>query len=536
MKKFISIALAVVLAAVTLCSCGAQSETEGKTLTVSLISDITALDPAFAYDGPTISVMLQITEGILRLNADGSVSPQLAKDWEAVDPTTYVYNIRDDVCFSDGTPMTMEDVLFSLNRYRDENVASYLAWMYDNVESIEQTGDWQFTVKLYEPDATWQYVFSTAAGHVVKKEACEQAGENFGKPAALSAGLPTIGTGPYKIENWSVGSEINLVKNENYWDKAYAETDVDNIDFVVISDDTTRIQALTNGQIQLDTMLPAELVQTVRDGENTDVLLKDSTNFIMLAFNCEVAPFNDANVRRAIASVIDKKAIAEGIVGEVGEAATALPMGKLLYTAERESWESYAESQKGIEYSVENAKNYLAQSAYPEGFDCNLMVDEQSMNVSIALEIQSALKEIGINVNIDKVSQDELINCEFGGDILEDGTRNFEMGIFEWEADYSDMSGNIMGIFYSGFMGEGGTNVPSYSNPEVDALLESQQASIDPAERTKLLQQALDIVTDEVPIVPIAYTYYKIGYNTEIESGVDILTWAFYIKDIKLAD
>ena len=535
MKRIISFIIAAVMLTLTLASCGSAGAEE-KTLNISIISDITALDPAFAYDGPTISTILQITEGILRLNADGTISPQLAKDWEIVDELTYVYNIRDDVVFSDGTPMTMEDVLFSLNRYRDENVASYLAWMYDNVESIEQTGDWQFTVKLYEPDATWQYVFSTAAGHVIKKSACLEAGDDFGTPAAILIGRPIIGTGPYKVKSWSIGTEINLVKNENYWDKAYADTDVDNINFIVISEDSTRIQALTSGQIDLDTMLPSELISTVRDNDGTSVLLKDSTNFIMLAFNCEVAPFNDVNVRRAIASLIDKQSIASGIVGEAGEAATALPMGEMLYTSNVDSWRSYAKSQKGIEYSAENAKKYLAQSAYPDGFDCELMVDEQNMNVSIALEIQNALSEIGINVNVVRVSQDELINCEFGGDIKPDGTRNFQMGLFEWESDYSDMSGNILGIFYSGFLGEGGTNVPSYSNPEVDELLEQQLASIDPAERTKLLQQALDIITDEVPIVPIAYTYYKIGYSDRIESGIDILTWAFYIKDIKLAD
>ena len=532
MKKILSAVLALLIAALALTSCGQQGSSADKPLRISMISDITALDPAFAYDGPTISVILQVTEGILRLNADGSISPQLAKDWEAKDELTYVYNMRDDVCFSDGSPMTMDDVLYSLNRYRDENVASYLAWMYDNVESIEQTGDWQFTVKLFEPDATWQYVFSTAAGHVVKKSYCEEKGDDFGKPSGL-----IIGTGPYKVDEWVIGTEVKLSRNENYWDKTYADNEdvVDNVEFVVISDDTTRIQELTNGNIDMDTMLPAELIPTVRDAENTDVLLKDSTNFIMLAFNCEVAPFNDVNVRRAVASVVDKQSIASGIVGEVGEAATALPMGKMLYTYDPDGWESYAASQKGIEYSVENAKNYLAQSAYPDGFDCNLMVDEQNMNVSIALALQSALKEIGINVNIEKVSQDELINCEFGGDINPDGTRNFEMGLFEWESDYSDMSGNVMGIFYSGFMGEGGSNVPSYSNPEVDSLLESQQASIDPAEREKLLQQALDIITDEVPIVPIAYTYYKIGYNKAITDGVDILTWAFYVKDIRIA-
>ena len=535
MKRFLSLIIAVVMFALCLTSCGSAGAEEG-VLNVALISDITALDPAFAYDGPTISTILQITEGILRLNADGSISPQLASDWEMVDELTYVYNIRDDVVFSDGTPMTMEDVLFSLERYRDEEVGSYLAWMYENVDTIEQTGDWQFTVKLFEPDATWQYVFSTAAGHVVKKSACIEAGDTFGTPASILAGRPIIGTGPYKVKGWSIGTEINLVKNENYWDKAYADTDVEEINFIVISDDTTRIQALTNGQIDLDTMLPAELVPTVRNNDGTEVLLKDSTNFIMLAFNCEVAPFNDVNVRRAIAACIDKQAIATGIVGEVGTAATALPMGEKLYTFDADSWRNYAKTQTGIACDVEAAKAYLAQSQYPDGFECELMVDEQSMNVSIALAIQSALAEIGITANPVRVSQDELINVEFGGDLNPDGTRNFQMGIFEWESDYSDPSGNITGIFYSGFMGEGGSNVPSYADPAVDELLERQMVSTDEHERTELLQQALDIITQDVPIVPIAYTYYKIGYSDRIESGIDILTWAYYIKDIKLKD
>lgn len=528
MKRFLSLIIAIVMMSLCLVSCGTAGTDDG-VLNVALISDITALDPAFAYDGPTISTILQITEGILRLNADGSISPQLATDWEMVDELTYVYNIRDDVVFSDGTPMTMEDVLFSLERYRDEEVGSYLAWMYENVDTIEQTGDWQFTVKLYEADATWQYVFSTAAGHVVKKEHCESAGANFGTPTGL-----IIGTGPYKVDKWTVGTEINLSKNENYWDKAYADTDVEKINFVVISDDTTRIQALINGQIDLDTMLPSELISTVRDNATTDVLLKDSTNFIMLAMNCEIAPFNDVNVRRAIAACIDKQSIATGIVGEVGTAATALPMGEKLYTFDADSWRNYAKTQKGIEYDIEAAKAYLAQSAYPDGFECELMVDEQNMNVSIALAIQDALSQIGIKVNPVRVSQDELINVEFGGDLNADGTRNFEMGLFEWESDYSDPSGNISGIFYSGFMGEGGSNVPSYADETVDELIERQLMSTDEHERTQLLQQALDIITQDVPIVPIAYTYYKIGYSTRIESGIDILTWAYYIKDIKL--
>ena len=113
------------------------------TLNIALADEIVSLDPAYSYDNLTNQVVNQITQGLLYFDYSGQLQPQLCSSWEAKDATTYVYQIRDDVNFSDGTPMTMEDVLFSLNRHMDEEVASYLAWMYANVESIEQTGDWE---------------------------------------------------------------------------------------------------------------------------------------------------------------------------------------------------------------------------------------------------------------------------------------------------------------------------------------------------------------------------------------------------------
>ena len=117
----------------------------------------------------------------------------------------------------------------------------------------------------------------------------------------------------------------------------------------------------------------------------------------------------------------------------------------------------------------------------------------------------------------------------------ENGNHTFDMGIFEWEADWPDPSGNIMGIFNSAYMGEGGSNVPGYSNETVDELLNRQAASLDESERTQLLQQALDIIIDESPIVPISYMYYKMGLGEKIES-YDSVTWGSYFKTMKLAD
>lgn len=522
--------MAVVICLVLLlsaCSFGSQGSND-TTLTWQIVSDITALDPAFAYDGPTMSVMLQVSEGLLVLHPDGSLHPLLAESWEQTDDVTYVYEVRDDITFSDGSAMTMEDVLYSLNRYRDPEVASYLSWIYENVASIEQTGDWELTVKLNEPDACFQYAFATAAGHIVKKSYCEEQGENFGKASGS-----IIATGPYQVEQWQVGSSVTLVKNENYWDENYQDLKIDRIVFNVISEDTTRASALTSGQSDVDLSIPPALYEEIDSSDQVWIDTTPSTNIIFLGMNCEKEPFNDVNVRRAIASAINKESM-ESVIGHGGQVAGALPMSSSLFTFEKDSWEAFAQQQTGYAYDLEAAKNYLAQTDYADGFTVSLVVDEQAMQNSIALIIQQNLAELGIQVEIEKVSHDELIAIEFG-EVMDGDIRGYDMGLFEWESDWPDPSGNTMGIFNSKFIGEGGTNIPSYSNPQVDEYLNAQSVSSDEQERTELLQKALEIIVDEVPMLPIVYSDYCVALSNDIEA-FDFITWCSFVKDMEFAE
>lgn len=531
LKRFLALVMALCLTSACFSGCGSNSDSSEKAGTVisQMYSDIVALDPARMYDSATMTVLQQVTEGILAQQMDGSMKPFLCESWESTDDVTYVYHMRSDIVFSNGDPMTMDDVLFSMERHRDPEVASYLAWMYENVESITQTGDWEFTVKLYSPDATWQYVLGTAAGVVIQKSACLAAGENFGRtPEGL------VATGPYVVDSWTIGSEVKLSYNKNYWDPAYSAPDVKNIIFTVIPEDTTRASALMSGQTDVDLIVPGELMQTLIDSDKVEVRTKESGDFLFLSFNCSKAPFDDVNVRRAISSAIPKEDINSTIVGGVGEKAGSLPMSSYLYTFERESWEEYAKKVKSYDYNMEQAKSYLASSAYPDGFTVSLICDETGMNNSIALIIQQSLAELGITVNIEKMSYDEVICHEFGEYVDENGNHTYEMGLFEWEADWPDPSGNVMGIFNSAYIGEGGTNVPDYINENVDELLNAQSVIMDEKERTRLLQEALDIIVDECPIVPISYMYYKMGFGERVDPSFDCVTWGMYYKDMKL--
>ncbi|MDR1413136.1 MAG: ABC transporter substrate-binding protein, partial [Actinomycetes bacterium] len=284
------------------------------TLNVGLNGDIKSLDPVYAYDTTTIPVVVQAMQGLLKYGANDELEPNIAESWEEVDSTTWVYQIRSNVTFSDGNPMTMDDVLYSLERHRDEEVGSYLAWMYDHVESIEKTGDWELTVKLSEPDAFWRYTFATTAGHIVEKSVVEAAGNEYG---SVAKGI--IGTGPYKLEKWYNGQQISFTYDENYWNKEVeGEPDVKRVVFQIIAEDATRSLALASGQIDLDLAVTVENVEAVKNGDNTSLAEVASGGFSFVAFNCQKPPFDDVNVRKAIAAAIDMPALQENVLKEYG--------------------------------------------------------------------------------------------------------------------------------------------------------------------------------------------------------------------------
>ncbi len=497
--------------------------------TWALMSDIVSLDPTYAYDTTTNAVVNNITEGLLFIDENNELQPMLASSWEAVDSTTYVYEIRDDVNFSDGTPMTMEDVLFSLERNSADG--AYMAWTYANVDSIEQTGDWEITVHLTQPDALWQYTFSTTAGHIVSKAYYDAHSEDFG---TATGGV--MGTGPYKLDHWTNGSEIVLTANENYWDGGFT-FDFDKIVYNVIIEDTTRLTALHSGQVDFILDVPVAMLDQIED-ENTGLTMVDSFGIDFLSFNNEKEPFNDVNVRRAIAYAVDAAAIVDSIVGEAGAYSTGLVFGESLYSAPggADYWREVASTMDNYSYDMDKAKECLAASSVPNGFDCTLLVSELLSFNSIATYVQATLADLGINVTIEKHTTAEMITMQFGN-TLEDGIKAYDMGLFTWYADFPDASGNVYPLFLSSNAGEGGSNTSSYKNPELDKLLLAQSASVDDQERADILAEASELILDQVPFYVLDYCKIGIAYNKNVETYVNAsFVWNIMVKNFHYAD
>lgn len=512
-------------------SSAVSADSADTTLKWALDSDIVSLDPIYAYDTTTNLVVVQVVESLLYINPDGSVSPMLAKSWECVDDKTYVYEIRDDVTFSDGTPMTVDDVIFSMERNLGDGSDSYVAWMFDSVDSIEKTGDWEITVHLKNPDAFWQYVPATTGGAVISEAYYNEHKDNFG---TASGGI--LATGAYKFDHWTNGSEIVLTENENYWDNS-APVDFKTIDYTIISEDTTRIAALKTGQIDFSVNVSVDMISQLSDAENLTLDSVHAYRIDHLAFNTEKAPFNDVNVRKAIAYAIDAENLVNNIYGEYGQPGSGLLFGDALYTiGSADDWQKFADTLDNYSYNIEKAKECLAASAYPDGFDCRLAVSNISYYQSMAVYIQAALAEIGINVSVEQHTYDEMITIQFGNLLDADGYKDYDMGLFDWQADFPDPAGNVRPILISSNAGAGGSNTSSFKNADVDALFTKENNSVDEAERVDLIKQYSEIILDQVPVYVLCFSNQTFAVNKRFTADIGPLYfWDLTAKDFKLA-
>jgi peptide/nickel transport system substrate-binding protein len=180
------------------------------------------------------------------------------------------------------------------------------------------------------------------------------------------------------------------------------------------------------------------------------------------------------------------------------------------------------------------AKEYLSKSSVPNGFDCTLICNQDSIKNSIALSVQEALKALNINLKIEKVSADELISIQFGGR-MKNGKRDYDMILAMWESDFPDPSGNLTPLHLSTNAGQGGSNTAAYANPKVDSILNAQLTSGDPKQRIKLMQDAFNVINEEVPYVMVDYPKKILVINKRIDGYKINASWVYcmFFKDIK---
>jgi peptide/nickel transport system substrate-binding protein len=456
-------------------------------LTWSFDQVATNLDPIKAGDLPSEAAISSSVQGLVVYNAAGVIEPYLAESWSHPDPVTWVFNIRPGVRFWDGSVMTMEDVLYSINRLIHGS-GTIFGGLFGTVTSVKQTGAMQLTITLSSPNP--EFLGLANFLFVGQKAYTEAHNSSLGTPGSLG-----MFTGPYILDGYVPNESVTLTKFDGYWgQKGVAKK----VTFQFITDDNTRRLALESGQLDGGFNVPPTDITSWRQLSNINVVVKPNLQIGYLSMDVKQSPWSDVHVRRAVAHCVDQAGIVKSIMGGVPTAATSItPPGEWapVGLSANEALTSYQKFQ-AYPFDVSMAAAELKQSAFPHGFTAKFPVPPTPPYLSsIAQSIAQNLKQIGITLNIVNVQENEYEAGFFtsknntGIQILENGPT---------VDDPSDFPSIMLG---QASIVDGGWNTANYVNPRVQQLIAQESAAAKPADRVAPIMEMLDIASQDVPYV-----------------------------------
>jgi peptide/nickel transport system substrate-binding protein/oligopeptide transport system substrate-binding protein len=519
--KKIKITALAVAAALVLSGCGSSdSGSAGGTMTVAYQNDISTLDPAIGYDWQNWSIIKSLFSGLMDYEPGTSnLVPNLAAEAPEIsaDGKTFTFKLLTGVKFHNGREMTADDVKYSIERTVNPKTQSPGAGFfgmiagYDDVASgksetisgIEAVDASTVKFTLSRPDATFLHVMAINFSFVVPKEEVDKYGEDFGKNP--------VGTGAYKFTNWTLGQELVITKNPDYYKAGLPK--IDEIKFEVGVDPTVALARLKAGEIDLlgDSIPAASYVAESADEANKGLIIEGGqlqTGYVTL--NVKTKPFDNVKVRQALNHAINKDRIVQIINGRAVPANQPLPP----------SMPGYDKDYKGFGYDVAKAKALLAEAGLASGFTSELWTSNTDPNPRIAQAIQQDLAEIGVKVTIKSLAQANVI--EAGGN----GTAPMIWsGGMAWIADFPDASNFWGPILGCGGTGAGGWNWSKYCNKSLDAEATKADSMTNPKDadaRVALWKSIFTRANEEAPWIPI-FNEKRITMKSDRLGGADEL-------------
>ena len=496
LKKATAVALFASLTTVSV----AEQPTPGGSMTVTYKDDISTLDPAIGYDWQNWSMIKALFDGLMDYEPGTTeLIPDLAENYTVSDDgLVYTFKLRQGVKFHNGRTMTAADIKYSIERSVDPTTQSPGQGFFAAIKGFEELAagkagglsgitvpnDDTVIIELSRPDATFLQVLAINFAFVVPKEEVDRYGQDFGRNP--------VGTGGYKMTEWTLGQRVVFEKNSDYFRKGIPY--LDKVTFEVGQDPTVSLLRLQRGEIDVlgDPIPSAQFLQVKNDPANKDLIVEGGllhTGYVTM--NVTKPPFDKKAVRQAVNMAINKDRVLR-IVNNRGVAANQ-PLPPAM--------PGYDPNYKGYPYDPAKAKVLLAEAGYANGFTTELYVMNTDPNPRIAQAIQQDLSEIGIKAEVKSLAQSVVIAA--GGD----GTAPMIWsGGMAWIADYPDPSNFYGPILGCGGAVAGGWNWAKYCNKDLEARAAEADAMVDPAQadqrRDKWRQIFVDLM-DDAPWAPV---------------------------------
>jgi len=377
-----ALVFAIVLALIFTVVAGAADNSGKKlkdTLRIATWEDLKTMDPQASNMVSNWMVQLNIFNKLVYEDAEGEVHPRLATSWKFLDDLTLEMKLRDDVYFHDGGKFTAADVLFTIQRGKANSISASTFAPFDTDNTVI-VDPYTIRLKFKTPYAAVFNTLTTGRGSIVSKAAIEKMG------ADAYARSP-VGTGPYKLARWKSGTEIALVRNDNYWgEKAITK----NVIYTIIPEAANRVIELETGGVDAVFEVAANDVKRVQSMKGAHILMGDSSRYMTLTFSMKDQLLSNKDVRYALSYAIDKKSLVDAVY----EGTATVADGMYPPTV-------FAYKKKGVmPYDPVKAKELLAKAGYPNGFTMNFLIENREADIRLAEIIQNMWAAVGVKVKL----------------------------------------------------------------------------------------------------------------------------------------
>lgn len=495
-----------------LASCYSEKRSDKQIFHYNEFNGIASLDPAFAKSQSTMWPAHQLFNTLVEIDDSLHIIPSLAKSWDiSDDKTVYLFHLRTDVFFHDdpvftnrkGRKMVAADVVYSLNRIIDKQVASPGSWIFngkvDSIQPFLALNDSTFQLRLLRPYNPILGIISMQYCSIVPKEAVERYGTDFRRHP--------VGTGPFRFVDWEEGQALIFAKNEKYFETDSSGKRLPYLDGIKVSFyDSKATEFLLFRQKQLDFINDIEASfkdeiltkqGTLRKDWESKIVLQTSPylNIEYLGILVDSAnelvknsPMRLRKIRQAINYGFDRRKMVLYLRNSLGTPAESgfVPMGLPSFDTN---------AVKGYHYNPAKTKQLLAEAGYPGGKGLPVVkLLTIAIYADMANFIAKQLEESGIPVQVEVIQKALLLT------MTSSSTAAFFRG--SWIADYPDAE-NYLSVFYS--KNPAPPNYTRYKNPEFDKAFEKAIAETNDSLRYKLYQLADQIMMNDAPVVPLWY-------------------------------
>jgi len=424
----------------------------------------------------------QIYSGLVRSDPNGGsrLEPSLAQRWTvSPDGKTYTFTLRPNLKFSNGQPVTAEDVAWSLNNFGNPKVNANMASVavgYDKATVLNPT---TVQVKLKQPVAAFLYNISIWPAFILPKDLVEKQGSAFYKHP--------VGTGPFMVKEYVKGSHLTMVRNPYYWEKG--KPYLDSIRYNFATDSNSRILALRSGAAQIMDGLPFSQIASIQANKNLRVQSAKVPLFMGLWLNHKnVKEFKDINVRRAIQYALNRQQMKQAIFHGLGQIPNSVLMGF--------DMDAGPNRVKPYPYDVAKAKQLMAASKYPKGFSVTLQYPSgYDFYTQMGLLLQQELDAIGIKVKLQETDPAT-------------GTSNFLAMKYDMTFPFASFTSDVtVPDEYADFVGNAANGLNGFfsgwKDPAINKEIDTFTTTLSNSERVKQWAKIQGDLLSQTPVVNV---------------------------------